>query len=122
MMSRSQRVLNGVNRAFEAAGDLVVDMQYIRKSEQSYDVDAGAMTSKEEAVPLKAIIGQYHAREIAGLIQAGDAHLTVQGEGLNFTPIVGHTIKYGDTTWHIISVEPAMAGDKAALYVIQVRK
>lgn len=120
-MGLKSSIRRAVNKAFSAAGGLLIPIRYESKSDGSYDPKSGRTSVKKTPTAVDALLTEYSNREITGLIQVGDRRLLIKAADLNIKPEAGDTIVALDETWRVVHPHTTYVGTTAILYDLQVR-
>ena len=89
----------------------------------SYDPATGiAANPSTTSVSVKGRIDDYRARELNDTIRATDRKLTIAAADLASVPDVDDTVTVAGSVYDIVRIDPVMATDLDALYVIQLRR
>lgn len=95
-----------------------------------YQIGEGAYNPATGDVASEAIVAQtpyamiedYNGLDyISGLIQATDRKITIPAEG-SYEPSPNDQVIFDGISYKVISVSVVWSGEKAALYIMQVRK
>ena len=94
----------------------------VRRGDATYNVETGTTTESSTNYTIKAVIDDYTAKEITGLVQVGDRRLTIASSALPFEPTTSDQLIFEGITHNIISTNAAYSGDLSAVITLQVRK
>lgn len=93
-----------------------------RVTAAAYNTATGTMTPTTSDTDWEVRIDEYRDRELSDTIHAGDRKVTGAAADLAFTPTVDDQWVYGGVAYDIIRVQPELATDQAAIFVLQVRR
>jgi hypothetical protein len=101
----------------------------LRTATGGYDPATGVTTLAPTDVPVRGTLEAYPELQMLGGGRAtdegilrGDKKFTLAAQGVPKPKPAVHRLVIGDVVWNIVKVDPQMATDQAALYVLQVRR
>jgi hypothetical protein len=95
------------------------DVTYSRVTGNTYDTSTGVNAPTYQTYSLKASIRGYSAKEITGLVRAGDRQAIIAAP--DFMPAKDDRITIDVLSWAVQSVEQRNVGNAPAMYVLQIR-
>ena len=119
-MSVLAQVRAGLDTAWEALGDLKVEVDYTRISRGTYNPATGAVTQTVTKVPLTVGLVEYTDEQRANSdMKAGDQRAILRAKDLPFKPQNEDILVEKDgTTWTVQQV----GGDKRLYWDLRVRQ
>lgn len=94
----------------------------VQRGKPSYDVESGMATESSTSYTVSAVVSDYSAREITGLVQVGDRRLVVASSALSFELTTSDQVVFEGVTHNIVSINAAYSGDQSAVLTLQLRK
>lgn len=94
----------------------------VKRGEPSYNVETGMATESSTSYTVTAVVSDYSAREITGLVQVGDRRLVVASSALSFELTTSDQVIFEGITHNIVSINAAYSGDQSAVLTLQLRK
>lgn len=99
------------------------DVTFTHSTPGTYDPATGtAADPATTSVTVKGRIDDYRARELSDTVRATDKKLSIAAADLDSAPDVDDSVTVAGSVYDIVRVEPVMATDLDALYVIQLRR
>lgn len=101
------------------------DVVFVVLETEEYDPETGKVTEGGETSETQKVSppAKYDRRYINDdTIQEGDTIIGLPAKNLTFTPKNGMVVKFDDTTWRIVSMNPLYTGELIALYELQLRQ
>jgi hypothetical protein len=122
-MSLKNRLLQSVDRAFNALDDLVGDMTITSISNDSYDPNTGVVSQTSTPYVVTAVFDTYETDRVDGtIIQAEDRLILVKPVN-TFIPKIGDTIEGpSGIVYNIMDFNDVRAYDQSFLWELQARK
>ena len=88
----------------------------------SYSTATGQITATVTDHAVRAVIEEYGAHQIQGLVRQGDRKVLMAADGLALTPRPGDQIVLDGETFTAVRVEGIFAGALPAVYTLQIRR
>jgi len=122
-MSLENRLVQSVDRAFNALEDLAGDMTITSVSNDSYDPNTGVLTQTSTPYVVTAVFDTYETDRVDGtIIQSEDRLVLIQPVD-TFRPKIGDTITDPDgIVYNILNFKDVRAYDRSFLWELQARK
>lgn len=123
-MSLKRRVIQSVNKAFNALDDLAGPMTVnSQTSDPVYNTSTGALTKSQSSFTVEAVFDKYETDRVDGTVIQREDRLILVKPVTNFVPKVGDTITdAGGIDYNIMDVEAITAYDEVFLWEIQARR
>jgi hypothetical protein len=92
-------------------------------SAAKYDPQEGEQSASRSAITVKGVWVDYRRGEVDGdTIRFGDRALILAARSTDGEPMPDDLIRYGGSTYRIVTVVPTQATDEIAMYELQLRK
>lgn len=121
-MGLFETVQAGVATAFNAIGNLITVVTYIRKNAETYDPVTGVLTASDTTFTIpKAAIVQFDDKEIDGdIVKTNDCIVLFAGNILTFVPAITDIMTFDGKTWNVKRNLPAPKGLLNKVHVREV--
>lgn len=93
-----------------------------RTTAGTYNATTMVLTETDTDVTIKGRLDEYTDRELQGTVKAGDRKLTVPALDLTTAPTPATKVLVSGLVYDVVRVDPHLATDQAAIYVIQLRR
>lgn len=97
-------------------------MVWRRSGPPSYDPATGAVTAADVGLAVTGVIEAVETGHADGLVRRGDRIVTLAAMSLPTDPAPGDALVIAGAVHRVISVTAIWAGDRPALYRMQVRR
>jgi len=86
-----------------------------------YDPATRAASPSSATEYVNGVLENYGAREVGGLVKAGDVRIHIAARDMTEAPSTGDEVRVAGVTRRVVSVRTEYAGGTHALYTLQAR-